>query len=184
MDNHISASADYDFTKRVRLSLEYYHSNYSSGDYDHTTLNAAGQTVVQRTSDHDQVHGGLIVFRTNVFRASHFSFDAGYRGNIYGHPGESVFLGFYNPSFYQSHLFTTDSFGKLFGPLGYDMYAAIGGQQAVGEGFTRGTKLRPSFSLRINRTLTLHAGYSYYNTAEALSNLSGHSMYFTTDWTF
>jgi tetratricopeptide (TPR) repeat protein len=184
IDNHFSASADYDFTKRVRLSVEYYHGAYSSGEYNHTTTNAAGQAVVTRFSDHDEVHGGTVVFRTKVYNSSHLSLDAGYRANVYGHPDAGVFLGFYNPSFYQSHLFTTDWYGKLFGPLSYDFYGAVGGQQAVDESFTRGTKLRPSFSLRINRNLTLQAGYSYYNTAETLGNLSGHSMYLTTNWTF
>lgn len=183
IDNHFSASADYDFTKRVRLSVEYYHGSFSSGRYDHTSL-VDGQTVVVRSSDHDQVHGGLIVFKVNVYRSNHFSFDAGYRGNAYGHANTSAFLGFYNPAFYQSHLFTSDFFGKVWGPLGYDFYAAIGGQQAIDEGFTRGTKLRPSFSLRINRTLRLNFGYSYYNTAAALSALSGRSIYMTTTWTF
>ena len=185
IDNHFSASADYDFTKRVRLSLEYYHGSYSSGEYDHTIFNAAGQSVVTRLADHDEVHGGLAVFRTVVFRSSRLSLDAGYRGNFYGHPNPGVFLGFYNPEFYQSHLFTTDWYGKLFGPLSYDFYGAVGGQKAFDDlGFTRGTKLRPSFKLRVNRTLTLTAGYSYYNTAELLGNLSGHSMFLTTGWTF
>ena len=184
IDNHFSASADYNINKRTLVSLEYYHGAYSTGEYDHTTTGSNGQTVVTRTDDHDQVHGGLIVFREHVLNSSHFSVDAGYRGNIYGHATPSVFLGFYNPAFYQSHLFTADFFGKAFGPFGYDFYGAIGGQQAEGEGFTRGTKMRPSFSLRVNRTLTLHFGYSYYNTAESLSNLSGHSMFMTTDWTF
>lgn len=185
MDNHFSASADYDFTKRVRLSLEYYHGSYSSGEYDHTIFNAAGQSAVTRFADHDEVHGGLVVFRTIAYKSNHLSLDLGYRGNIYGHPGPSVFLGFYNPEFYQSHLFTTDWYGKLIGPLSYDFYGAVGGQKAYNDpGFTRGTKLRPSFRLRINRTLTLSAGYSYYNTAELLGNLSGHSMFFGTSWTF
>jgi tetratricopeptide (TPR) repeat protein len=183
IENQESASASYSFSRRTHLRLEYYYGRFSTGRFDHVTF-VDGQRIVNRTSDHDQVHSGTAEFTVNVFRSSRVSFDAGYSGVLTGDPGPAIFLGFYNPSFNQTHLFTTHFFGKLWGPLSYDFFGGVGLQQPEDFDPRRAVQVSPSFRLRVNRHLSLNFGYAYYNTAQALSTLGGQSFFLNTNWTF
>jgi tetratricopeptide (TPR) repeat protein len=183
IENQTGASASISFNRRSHLYLGYYYGRFSSGQYDHITF-VDGQRIVDRRSDHDKAHSGSVDFTLNLLRSPRFSFDAGYNGDLYGHPGRPIFLGFYNPGFNQAHLFKTHFFGKLWGPLGYDFSGGVGVQQAEQENLRRAVQLNPSFNLKLNSHLSLNFGYSYYNTARALSTLSGRAFYLDTNWTF
>ena len=148
-------------------------------------LCAIGQVTTQTARAVDWGHGGAITFNQNIVHSDRFSLDGGYRGTAYGFAGRrrNVFLGFFNPTFYQNHQLTGRIYGKLFGPVGYDWFGAIGTQQTDhGGALTRSFMVRPSFSLKVSPHLTIGIAYTHYNTAQVLGPLSGNSVSLTTDW--
>jgi tetratricopeptide (TPR) repeat protein len=146
-----------------------------------------GGQIIQTTGvRHDWGHGGDIVFTQGIVRRQHFSLDVGYRGTLYGYAGRTrgVFLGFFNPSFYQNQMLTGRIYGKLVGPIGYDIYGGMGLQQTNhGGAMTRSSTVSPAFSLKVSNHLTLGISYTHYNTAQILGPLRGNAVAFTTDWT-
>jgi len=155
------------------------------GDTTHTCL--GGNLITQRAVLHDWGHGGAITFNQNLVHSERFSLDGGYRGIAYGYAGRQrqVFLGFFNPPFYQNHMVTGRIYGKLFGPVGYDWHGAFGLQQTNHGGpLTRSSTISPSFSFKVSPHLTLGIGYTHYNSAQVLGPLRGNAVRFTTDWKF
>ncbi len=153
-----------------------------------TSHQCLGGTVIQTTGiRHDWGHGGDIIFTQGVVRSPRFSFDLGYHGTLYGYAGRTrdFFLGFFNPAFYQNQMLTGRIYGKLAGPVGYDIYGGVGLQQTNHGGpLTRSSTVSPHFTLKVNDHLTLGVAYTYYNTAQILGPLRGNSVAFTTDWSF
>ncbi len=139
--------------------------------------------IVQRDEDHGR--GGSLEFLQNVRQAPRSSFNLGYEGQIYEFQGRAkgIFLGFFNPQFYQRQLLTARLYGEMFGPVGYDFSGGIGVQQTEhGSALTRATNISPSFTLKVSEHLTLGVGYTHYNTAQALGTLRGNAFRLTTDW--
>jgi tetratricopeptide (TPR) repeat protein/opacity protein-like surface antigen len=149
-------------------------------------LCAIGQVSSRTFRAADWGQGGAITFSQNIVHSESFSLDAGYRGIAYGYAGRrrNVFLGFFNPTFYQNQQLTGRVYGRLFGPVGYDWFGAVGMRQTDhGGAFKRSFVVKPSFSFKVSPHLTLGISYTHYNTAEVLGPLNGNSVSLTTDWT-
>jgi tetratricopeptide (TPR) repeat protein len=174
------------FNPRTELHLAYWYGRYTSEDYSHTVvLNGASQSVV--LADQDQGRGGSIIFNRQVLHSSGFSLDLGYEGLIFGFAGQgqNVFLGFFNPSFYQRHELVPRIYGSLWGPLGYDVSGGIGIQQTGrGAAVTNAWRVSPNLSVRVDRHFSLIFGYTHYNTAQILGPLRGNEVRFGTKWQY
>jgi tetratricopeptide (TPR) repeat protein len=174
------------FNPRTELHLAYWYGRYTSEEYSHTVVvSGVSQGVV--LADHDQGRGGSIIFNRQVLHSSGFSLDLGYEGLIFGFAGEgqNVFLGFFNPSFYQRHELLPRIYGSLWGPLGYDLSGGFGLQQTGrGAAITNAWRVSPNLSVRVNRHLSLIFGYAHYNTAQILGPLRGNQVRFGTEWQY
>lgn len=94
-------------------------------------------------------------------------------------------MGFFNPSFYQQHLLTGRIYGKLGGPVGYDLAGGFGLRQfGQGEALTRAMRVSPTLTFKVSDHFSFGVGYSHYTTAQALGPLRGNAVQFTTDWKF
>jgi tetratricopeptide (TPR) repeat protein len=186
IEDRLRGRINFFFDSRTQLHLAYWYGRYTSEDYFHTlVVNGANENYVQ--ADHDQGRGGSIIFNRQVFHSPGFSLDAGYEGFIFGFAGQAqnVFMGFFNPSFYQRHEFVPRVYGPLWGPLGYDFSGGIGIQQAgSGGAVTRAWNVSPGFSVRVSRHLSLIFGYTHYNTAQILGPLRGNEVRFGTKWQY
>jgi len=174
------------FNPRTSLHVAYWYGRYTSEDYSHTVVvNGVSQSVVM--ADHDHGTGGTITFNRQVLHSYRFSMDLGYEGLLYGFTGQgqNVFMGFFNPSFYQRHEFVPRIYGSLWGPLGYDLSGGIGIQQTGrGAAVTKAWMVSPNISVRVSRHLSLIFGYTHYNTAQILGPLRGNQVRFGTKWQY
>ncbi|HVB29502.1 MAG TPA: tetratricopeptide repeat protein [Terriglobia bacterium] len=186
IEDRLRGRINYFFDSRTQLHLAYWYGRYTSEDYSHTVVvNGVPQSAV--LADHDQGQGGSIIFNRQLVHSAGFSLDAGYEGYIYGFAGQNhnVFLGFFNPGFYQRHEFVPRIYGSLWGPLGYDLSAGIGLQQTGrGAAFTRAWNISPNLLVRVSRHLRLIFGYTHYNTAQILGPLRGNEVRFGTEWQY
>lgn len=186
IEDRLRGRINYYFNPRTQLHLAYWYGRYSSEDYSHSVVvNGVAESYVQ--SDRDNGRGGSIIFNRQVVHSTGFSLDMGYQGFIYGFAsqGQNVFLGFFNPSFYQRHEFVPRIYGPLWGPLGYDLSGGIGIQQTGrGGAITRAWNVSPNLSVRVNRHLNLIFGYTHYNTAQILGPLRGNEVRFGTEWQY
>lgn len=173
IEDRLLGRLNYFFTPRTEIHLAYWYGLYSVQEYARV--------------DHDQANGGTISFNRNFIQSERFAFDAGYEGMIYGFagPGRNVYLGFFNPSFYQLHEIVPRISGRLWGPWGYDLRGGIGVQQVGREGaVTRAWNVSPNLSLRVSKHLRLIFGYTHYNTAQVLGPLRGNEVRFSTEWEY
>lgn len=175
---------------RTELHVRYFKANYSSESYDHASVvNRGGtiETVVAKKADRDRAHGGSLVLNRNLVRFERVSFDLGYSGLAYGYEGErrGVYLGFFNPAFYQRHLATTRLHGKLWGPVGYDFSGGVGLQQVrQRQALTRGLVLNPALTWKVSRRLSLRLGFVHYSFAQTLGPLRGNAVQLSNDVRF
>ena len=135
----------------------------------------------------DWGNGGAIKFNQNLVRGARFSLDGGYNGTLYGYAAsrENFRFGFFHPSFYQNQMLTGRIYGKLFGPVGYDLSGGLGVQQVHhGTALTRSSIVTPAVSFKASPNLTLGFSYTRYNTAQVLGPLRGKAFALTTDWKF
>ncbi len=185
MESRMDGRVNFLFNARTELRLDYFYGRYSSKQFDHCL--ATDQKSVEGKACHDQVHGGSVVFSRNLIRYNHFSFDAGYAGLAYAYEGRrrNVYLGFFNPKFYQRHLVTTRFYGNLRGPVGYDFSGGIGLQQiAPHQALTRALIVSPALTLRATSRFSLTLGYTHYNFGQTLGTLSGNAVRLSTGWKF
>src|SRR5439155_75643 len=144
IEDRLEGGLRFSLSPRTTLECGYFKASYASESYARPSLvNRGGtvETVTTSRADRDRGRGGSVVLKRNLIRSSRASFDLGYSGLAYGYEGErrKVYLGFFNPRFYQRHLATTRIYGNLRGPLGYDCSAGLGVQQVQqGAGLTRG----------------------------------------------
>jgi len=145
------------------------------------------EIITTNKADRDHARGGSVVLNREILRHRHFVFHAGYSGVAYGFKGarQHVFLGFFNPGFYQRHLLTTRVHGNLRGPLAYDFSAAFGLQQVNRhQALQRATILSPALTFRASRTVSLTLGYTHYNAAQSLGVVSGNAVKLSSDFKF
>ena len=171
---------------RTSLHLAYWYGRYTSEDYSHTVvLNGVSQSVLMADSDHGV--GGTIDFSGRVWHSPGLSLDLGYEGALYAFAGQGqdVFMGFFNPRFYQRHQFVPRIYGSLWGPMGYDLSGGIGIQQTGhGAAVTSAWMVSPNISVRVSRHLSLILGYTHYNTAQILGPVRGNEVRFRTKWQY
>ena len=190
IDQGYEAGLSFRLTPRTELRLEYLRGVDSSEEYEHVKF-INPQTVTSIRADRLPYSGGAITFSQSLLRSPRFSFDAGYSGldTQFVNPGGQTYLGFFAPALYQRHLATARSFGKLWGPVGYDLSGGLGVQQMNqpmerSGPFQRAFQLSPAFTLRTSPRLTLGLGYTYYNFAQTLGEIRGNSLRLTSDWKF
>ena len=172
IENRFSGGASFPFTPSTRLSVDYDYGRYASREFNGIT-------------SEDTSHRAFIDFTQNVVRTEHIVFDAGYSGRMWGNPGDDdVFLGFFNPVFYQRHLFDTRFYAKLAGPLGFNFLGGAGLQDEDDRSPRFATRIRPSFIVQLNEHVAISFGYTYYNTSGALRTISGDGVFIATDWRF
>ncbi len=184
IDRRYDAGLSFRLRRRTELHLEYFRGVDSSEEYIHVKF-VNPQTVTSVRADRLPYSGGAITFSQSLIRSRRFSFDAGYSGleTQFVNLGGRTYLGFFDPAFYQRHLATARVFGKLWGPLGYDLSGGFGAQQVKQPGPFQGAfNLSPAFTLRTSPRLTLGLGYTYYNFAQTLGEIRGTSLRLTTDW--
>ncbi|HMD98558.1 MAG TPA: tetratricopeptide repeat protein [Terriglobia bacterium] len=184
IEQRYDADVSFRLRRRTELRLEYFRGVDGSEEYTHIKF-INPQTVTSVRADRLPYSGGAITFSQSLIRSRRFSADAGYSGleTQFVNPGGQTYLGFFDPAFYQRHLATARFFGKLQGPLGYDLSGGFGAQQTGQAGrFQRAFNLSPVFTLRTSPRLTLGLGYTYYNFAQTLGEIRGNSLRLTTDW--
>lgn len=185
VEDRLKGRINYFFNARTQFHAAYWNGRFSSKPYVHVlATNGPPQNVTQ--ADHEDSNRVSVTFKRTIFQSNVFSFDAGYEGVAYGFGTQgNVYLGFFNPRFYQRHEFVPRIYGRLGGPFGYELSSGIGIQQLNHGGpVTRAWQATPDLSLRVNRHLTLIAGYTHYNTAQALGPLRGNAVWFTTRWRY
>ena len=171
---------------RTQIHLIYYQAKYASQTYLHTTF-INPQTLTENKADRDSARGVSLLLNRNIIRGTRLSFDAGYSGTAYGFQGPRlhVFMGFFNPRFYERHLLTTRLRGTLAGPLGYDFSAAIGVQQVDHrQPFGRAEILNPALTVRASSSLSFTLGYTHYNTAQSVGVVRGDAVAVSSDFRF
>lgn len=162
------------FDPRTELLFSYDFAHFRSAEIDGVDYR-------------DNAHFGEIDFNRVVAKSDPVSFDLGVESVWYGFAGRDrgVFMGFFNPSLYQRYLLTPRIYGKLGGPVGYDISTGIGVQKSDRDNpWKLGGRVSPSLTFRVNDHFTLGLGYTYYNTAQALGTLRGNAFRVTTDWKF
>jgi hypothetical protein len=69
--------------------------------------------------------------------------------------------------------------------VGYEFSSGIGLQQVEqGQPLTRALTLSPAFTLRVSPRLSLRLGYTHYDSAPGLGNVSGNAVLLSTDYRF
>lgn len=182
IEDRFTGRLNYFFTPRTEIHLEYYYGHFSSISFNHL-IN--GSQAIRNFEDHDQGNAGNVTFNRNFVRSSRVSFDAGYTGLVEGFAGprRRIFMGFFNPKFYQRHLLTAHASTTLFGPVGFDFSGGIGLQQTgQGNAVTRALNVSPAFTFKLGRRLALTLGYTHYSTSQALGPLKGNGVRVATDW--
>jgi tetratricopeptide (TPR) repeat protein len=190
LESRREAGVNYALTPRTSVRLTYYRVRDTTEAYAHlsNTINpASGQRVVTHTSDYVKGSGGTFLINRNVARSGGRSVDVGYSAMFYGFDGNrrNVFIGLFTPSFYQQHLLTAASEGRVRGPLGYDFWGGIGIQQVEQrQALTRALILKPALKLYAGRRVTFRLGYVYYDVAQAVGVVRGNGVELGTDWKF
>lgn len=180
METRIAAGVDYDVDPRAHLRLEYDNHRASSSVFVDSFLQL-------EKNGRDTGNEGSLDFIYNVVHSRRFSFNAGYSGRVFGYAGgrQGVWMGFFNPAFYQYHALALGFEGQFRGPLSYTLVTDLGVQQAnEGEPFTRAVKLAPGLTFRISPQLAITLGYVHYNFDESLGTVRGNAVELSTDWRF
>jgi len=187
MDTRWDGGLRFSFTPRTELRLDYFLAHYSSIRLQHLGVVNGTPSLVEGGAVGEQARGGSVTLVRNILRLEHSSIDMGYEGRVFGFSGPqpNVYMGFFNPSFYQVHQFTTRLFGVLRGPLGYDFSGGLGVQQVdEHEPLTQALNLNPGLSLKINNRTSLKLGYTHYNYAQSLGVIRGNAVTLSTDSSF
>lgn len=185
METRLEADLHWRITPRTNLALLYYH-NYDSSmisDQYNPMYNAVG--LASGGVDHG--NGGKLSFSHRLIQLERFSLDAGYEGQAFGYAGGNTgtYMGFFNPSLYQSHLATLHAQISSWGPLSCEMTAAGGFQQASSAAPVTGAfRYGPAVTLRMSRALSVTANYVHYNFAQSLGRVEGNGLGLETDWRF
>jgi cytochrome c-type biogenesis protein CcmH/NrfG len=187
MDTRWDGGLRFSFTPRTELRLDYFLAHYSSIRFQQLGLLNGTPSLVEGAAVREQAHGGSLTLVRNILRFEHSSIDMGYEGRVFGFSGSqpNVYLGFFNPSFYQVHQLTARLFGVLRGPLRYDFSGGLGVQQVEEhEPLTQALNLNPGLSLKINSRTSLKLGYMHYNYAQSLGVIRGNAVTLSTDSNF
>jgi tetratricopeptide (TPR) repeat protein len=187
MESRLEGGLRFSFAPHTELRVDLFLARYSSSRLQQLELLNGNPSLVERAPLRQPAHGGSVTLLRNVLRFERSSLDLGYEGRVYGFTGspQKLYMGFFNPSFYQVHQLTARLYGTLRGPLGYDFSGGLGVQQVEKhQPLTRAVNLSPALSYRINRRFSLRLGYVHYNYAQSLGVIRGNGVTFSIDSRF
>ncbi len=172
---------------RTRLSANFFHDQLFSSVY-HEAYYLPAPVPLERNG-RDLANGGSLDFSERMIRSHLFSFDAGYSGLVFGYAGQArgrgIFMGLFNPPFYQNHFFTTRIYGPLWKRLRYDLTADVGRQQiGGGTSFLPAERIGPELELKIDSRLSVEASYLHYDFTQSLGNTAGNAIQIATSYHF
>jgi tetratricopeptide (TPR) repeat protein len=179
----IDAALNYKLDPRTRLRIKFFRDRDLSSLYDQTR----GRAVLLERNGYDRGTGGQWMLTRNLIRSQWFSCDAGYAGMAFSYAGQNqgVFMGFFNPAFYQQHLITSRFYGQFWGPVQYTLTADAGIQQTdAGGPLALAQEVGPGVTVHMSRPLSVTVGYLHYNFAQSLGSLRGNVVQFSTDYHF
>jgi tetratricopeptide (TPR) repeat protein len=187
MESRLEGELKFLLAPRTELRVDLFLARFSSIQFQQLELTNGTPRLVKLAAVRQPARGGSAALVRNILRFEHSSVDLGYQGRIYGFSGspQNLYMGFFNPSFYQVHQLTARFYGLLRGPLGYDFSGGLGIQQVESnQPLTRALNLNPAFSLRINDRTSLKLGYTHYNYAQSLGVVRGNGVIIATDSRF
>jgi hypothetical protein len=187
MESRLEGGLKFSFASHTDLRLDLFYSRYSSIRLQQVGLLNGTPSLVQGAPIRQPARGGSLTLTRNVLRFEHSSLDLGYEGRVYGFAGspQKLYMGFFNPTFYQVHQLIARAYGTLRGPLGYDFSGGLGVQQVeTHQPFKQALNLNPALSYRINRRLSLKVGYMHYNYAQSLGVIRGNGATLSVDSRF
>ncbi len=182
----LDASLSYALDGRTRFRASYFHERDSAPVYEQTNFALSGAVLLERNGN-DSGTGGSVEVNRGILHLERLSLDIGYSGTAFGYTGQSrgVFMGFFNPTFYQRHFATSRFQGKLWGPLDYTLLVDFGVQQVdQGQPLTQAYQAGPALTLRLSRGHSITIGYLHYNSALSLGKLKGNVLTLSSDWGF
>lgn len=182
----IDAGVSYAFDVRTHIHAALFHEIDSSPIYDQANFALGGAVLLERNG-RDQGTGASADLDREIIHSERLSLDVGYSGLVLGYAGQrrEVFMGFFNPTFYQRHFATSRLHGKLWGPLDYALVGDFGIQQVdQGEPVTRAFQAGPALTFRISRRHSITIGYLHYDFAQSLGKLKGNALQLSSDWSF
>ena len=190
IQDRFDGAVTYSPWRSTQLTAGGFEARFDTAPYEHVTF-ANNKTltgrIVQTKQDRDRAVGASFTFDWTAVKRRRFAFQMGYSALEYSYDGykRNVYLGFFNPGFYQRHVLTSRYYGKLWGPLGYDFSGGIGVQQIEhGQALKRALIVSPAFTLKASPRLTWRLGYTHYNFGESLGVLTGNAIELTTDIKF
>jgi tetratricopeptide (TPR) repeat protein len=187
MESRLEGGLKFSFAPHTDLRVDLFLARYSSIPFQQLELSNGTPRQVEGTAVRQPAHGGSLALIRNVLRFERASLDTGYEGRMYSFVGsqQKLYMGFFNPTFYQVHQLTARFYGILRGPLGYDFAGGLGVQQAeTHQPLTRALNLNPALSFRINHRISLKLGYTHYNYAQTLGVIRGNGITLSTDSRF
>jgi tetratricopeptide (TPR) repeat protein len=187
MESRLEGGLKFSFASHTDLRLDLFFARYSSVPFQQVELSNGTPSPVQNARLREPARGGSVTLLRNVLRFEHASLGLGYEGRMYGFVGsqQKLYMGFFNPTFYQVHQLTAHLYGTLRGPLGYDFSGGLGVEQVeTHQPLTRALNLNPALSYRINRRLSLKLGYTHYNYVQSLGVIRGNGVTLSTDSRF
>jgi tetratricopeptide (TPR) repeat protein len=187
MESRLEGGLKFSFAPRTELRLDLFLARYSSVPFQQLELSNGTLSPAQNAPLREPARGGSMTLLRNILRFERASLDLGYEGRMYGFvgPQQKLYMGFFNPTFYQVHQLTARLYGTLRGPLGYDFSGGLGVQQVeTHQPLTRALNSSPALSYRVNRHLSLKLGYTHYNYAQSLGVIRGNGVTLSTDSRF
>jgi len=174
MRSRFSGGLHFFFDPRTDLAIGYDFAHYRS-------------SAIAGPEYRDNAHFGEVDFNRVVATSDNISFDLGLESVWYGFGGRDreVFMGFFNPRLYQRYLLTPRIYGKLYGPVGYDLSGGVGTQKSDRDNpWKLGGRVSPGLTFKVSDHVSFGLGYTYYSTSQAFGTLRGNAFRLTTDWKF
>jgi tetratricopeptide (TPR) repeat protein len=184
MESRLEGGLKFSFAPHTELRIDLFLARYSSIRFQQQELMNGTPRLLESAAVREPARGGSVTLLRNILRLEHSSLDMGYEGRMYGFAGspQKLYMGFFNPTFYQVHQLTARLYGVLWGPLGYDFSGGLGVQQVeTHQPLTRALNLNPALSLRVNDRLSLKLGYAHYNYAQTLGVIRGNGVTLSAD---
>jgi tetratricopeptide (TPR) repeat protein len=187
MESRLEGGLKFSFAPHTELRVDLFLARYSSIRFQQLELLNGTPRLVERAPLREPARGGSVTLLRNFLRFERASLDLGYEGRMHSFVGsqQKLYMGFFNPPFYQVHQLTARVYGTLRGPLGYDFSGGLGVQQVeTHQPLTQALNLNPALSFRINHRTSLKLGYMHYNYAQGLGVIRGNGVTLATDSTF
>ena len=180
------AGLNYTPDRRDQFHLTYYHDTFNSDLFDALSQFNGGAATLS-PNGLDKATGGTLDYERSLIQSEAFSLDMGYSGLAFGYtgPDRGVYMGFFNPAFYQRHFATAGGKGHIWGPLSYSFDAGYGLQQlGHQQPFIAAYQVNPNLNILVNPRLSITLGYVHYNFGQSLGQLTGNAFQISTDSKF